>query len=104
MASKKNEGGRYLLSNDDRIMTGLHLKGTVICPQIHRVTNRSHSALVNLHPSEIYLLIPRPCALVTYHFCRFSAGNVELEVGIALPVHEKEWELCEETVVDRAGG
>jgi hypothetical protein len=48
MASDKNEGGRYLLSNDDRVMTCLHLEGTVIRPQIHRVADGGNSALVNL--------------------------------------------------------
>jgi len=35
----------------------------------------------------------------TYHLCRLRAGNVELEVGILLPVTKKERKLEQEAVV-----
>jgi hypothetical protein len=39
---------------------------------------------------------------VAYHFSRLRAANRELEIGIFLPVSEKEGELVEEAVVDVA--
>lgn len=36
---------------------------------------------------------------ITHHFCRFGSRDVELRVGILLPVSEQEWKFGEESVV-----
>lgn len=86
----------------------LHLKGAVICPQIDRVGDTCATTLIHLYQSvskqsrdceDIGAQGDRP-----YYFCRLRSGNVELEVGILLPVAEKEGELEEEAVVGIAQG
>lgn len=69
-----------LLSHEMCDMSGLHLEGAIVGPEVDRVGNASAASLVD-------------------HLGRLWAGDVELEVGILLPVPEQEGELDEESVV-----
>lgn len=51
-------------------MTCLGLEGTIVCPQINRIRDAGHSALID-------------------QLCGLSTSNGELEVGILLPVAEE---------------
>lgn len=44
---------KNLLSNNIRIMTGLDLEVTVVCPQIDRVRNTSNTTLIHLRPNAL---------------------------------------------------
>lgn len=70
----------HLLSHKGRDVCGFHLEGTVVCPKVDGICDAGASALVD-------------------HFGRLWARDVELEVGIFLPVAEKQWELEKESVV-----
>lgn len=68
-----------------RVMGGLHLERAVVCPEVDRVGDAGAASLVD-------------------HLCRLWARNVELEIGIFLPVSKKERELEQESVVCVAQG
>ena len=70
----------HLLSDEMRDMGGLHLKGAVVGPEVDRVGNASTASLVD-------------------HLCRLGTRDVELQIGIFLPVSEEGGELEEITVV-----
>lgn len=69
-----------LLSHEMRDMSGLHLEGAVVGPEVDRVCDAGAASLVD-------------------HLRGLWARDVELEVGILLPVAEQERELDEESVV-----
>lgn len=75
----------YLLSDEMRVMGGLHLERAVVCPEVDRVGDAGAASLVD-------------------YLCRLWAGDVELEVGILLPVTKEEGELEKESVVCVAQG
>ena len=76
---------RYLLSDDIHVMTGLDLEIAVVRPQVYRVGDAGNTPLI-------------------HRLCRFSTGDDEFLVRIALPVYEEQRKLCEEAVVDVAEG
>lgn len=61
-------------------MTGLHLEGAVVSPQIDRGRYGAHTALID-------------------EFGGLWASDPELEIGVLLPEAEEERELGEEAVV-----
>lgn len=75
----------YLLSHKRGNVRCLHLKGAVVCPEVDRVGDAGATALVD-------------------HLSGLWARDVELEVGIFLPVAEEKGKLEEEAVVGIAQG
>lgn len=66
-------------------MRRLHFERAIFRPQVDRAEDSGYTTLV-------------------HHFRRLWSGNVELGVGILLPVSKEEWELAEESIVGIAEG
>lgn len=75
--------GPYLLSNDLRFVTGFGLERAVVRPEVDRVCDAGHAALVD-------------------EFGSLSACYREFEVGVLLPITEEQREFGEESIVDIA--
>ncbi len=89
----------YLLSHKVGSVSGLHLEGTVLGPQIDRVGDAGAASFVDLVGASALVSSAGTKRNPAYHFGRLWAGDVELEVGVLLPVAEEQRELKEETVV-----
>jgi len=88
----------------------LHLEGAIRRPKIHAVLYTGASSFVDLNQVSYLRDIQRTrgeqkeIISFTYHLCRLGTGNVELKIGILLPVAEKQWKLEEKSVVSIAQG
>jgi hypothetical protein len=79
-------------------VSGLHLEGTVLGPQIDRVGDTGAASLIYLMSVSAWLRLTMVHER-TDHFGGLGSGNVELEVRILLPVAEKQRKLEEEAIV-----
>lgn len=96
---------RHLLSDEVWGMGSLHLEGAVLGPQVNRVGDACTTSLVDLEKGVLamrYRLFWN--CWPTHHLCGFGAGDIELLIGILLPVAEQKRELEKEAVVSVAEG
>ena len=99
MGQGRKRSALYLLSHKVGSVSGLHLEGTVLGPQIDRVGDAGAASLVDLVGTSALDSPADTKRNPAYHFGRLGTGDVELEVGILLPVTEEQRELEEEPVV-----
>lgn len=80
-------------------MSGFHLEGAVLGPQVDRVGDASATSLVDLIAASALLGQVKNRTIHAYHFGRLWARDVEFEVGILLPVAKQQREFEEESIV-----
>lgn len=73
------------ISDEVWVMGRLHLEGAVVRPQVDRIGDACASSFID-------------------HLGRLGAGDIELHVGIFLPVSEEKRKLDEESIVGIAEG
>jgi len=71
-------------------------------PEVDRYSDTGHTTFVDL--MIINITHSSNSDRSTYHLGCFGTSNCKLEVGILLPVSEKEWKFCEEAIVDVSSG
>lgn len=91
-----------LLSEHIDVVICVGFECAIADPQINRCEVTGHASFVDLRMCQPIVPIACSCLMILYHFRRFRASDVELEVCIFLPVSIEQRESREKAVVNLA--